>query len=298
MRVFYSDHYTLDLPEGHRFPKEKYALLRQALRDEGIVTDADLRDSPLASREELLRAHTAEYVDAVLGGTLDAKRQRRIGFPWSATLVDRSRASVGGQLAAARGALEDGIAGNLAGGTHHAHADFGSGYCVFNDIAVAALTLLAERRIERAAIVDLDVHQGDGNAAILGDDARVFIFSMHGATNFPFVKVPSTLDVALPDGTGDDTYLARLDEALPAVLAFAPDLVFYQAGVDPLAEDRLGKLSLTHAGLYARDLRVLRACRDRRIPVALSLGGGYARPISASVEAYANTYRAARAVFG
>jgi acetoin utilization deacetylase AcuC-like enzyme len=234
----------------------------------------------------------------VLDGSINDKRMRRIGLPWSPELVGRARAAVGAQLSAARAALDDGIAGALSGGTHHAHADFGAGYCVFNDIAVAARTLLDEGRVARVAVVDLDVHQGDGNAAILGGDPRVHLLSLHGRNNFPFRKVPSTLDVELPDGTGDADYLTALELALPGVFASAPELIFYQAGVDPLAEDTLGRLSLSHAGLMARDRMVLAACRARGVPVSLSLGGGYAKPIGLSVEAYVNTYRVAKAIFG
>jgi len=297
MRVFISDRHPVPLPPGHRFPSEKYALLRTRVVESKVLGVEELLEAPLATREELLRAHTAEYVDAVFAGSLDAKRMRRIGLPWSPALVARARASVGAQLAAARAALQDGIAGALAGGTHHAHADFGAGYCVFNDIAVAARTLLGEGRVGRVAVVDLDVHQGDGNAAILGGDARVYLLSVHGRNNFPFRKVPSTVDVELADGTGDAEYLAALEGALPGVFAFAPELVFYQAGVDPLAEDTLGRLALTHAGLMARDRMVLSACRAHGVPVTLSLGGGYARPIELSVEAYVNTWRVAKSVF-
>jgi acetoin utilization deacetylase AcuC-like enzyme len=298
MRVFVPDRHPVHLPAGHRFPGEKYALLRSRIVDSGVLAVGELVEAPLAERADLLRAHTAEYVDAMIAGSVDAKRMRRIGLPWSPALVARARASVGAQLAAARAALTDGIAGALTGGTHHAHADFGSGYCVFNDIAVAARTLLEEGRVRRLAVVDLDVHQGDGNAAILGGDPRIYLLSLHGGNNFPFRKVPSTVDVELADGTGDAEYLAALETALPAVLTFSPELVFYQAGVDPLAEDTLGRLALTHEGLMARDRMVLAACRARGVPVSLSLGGGYARPIGLTVEAYVNTYRVAKAIFG
>jgi len=298
MRVFVVDRHPVPLPPGHRFPGEKYSLLRARVVAAGVLSDGELHEAAPATRAELLRAHTAEYVDAICDGSIDEKRMRRIGLPWSPELVQRARSSVGAQLSAARAALEDGIGGGLSGGTHHAHADFGAGYCVFNDIAVAALTLLEERRVERVAVVDLDVHQGDGNAAILGRDRRVYLLSLHGRNNFPFRKVPSTVDIELADGTGDDDYLAALEDALPGVFAFAPDLVFYQAGVDPLAQDALGRMALTHAGLMARDRMVLSACKQRGVPVSLSLGGGYAKPIELSVEAYVNTYRVAKAIFG
>jgi len=203
---------------------------------------------------------------------------------------------MGGAVAAAEAALEFGLSGQLAGGTHHAHRDFGAGYCVFNDFAIAALKVLAEGWARRVAIVDLDVHQGDGNAAILAGHPDVFVFSMQGAKNFPHHRVASDLDVDLPDGTGDDAYLRALADHLPAVFDFRPDLVLYQAGVDPLAEDRLGRLALTLDGLAKRDRLVLTECRSRGIPVSLGLGGGYADPIDLSVQAYANTYAVAREV--
>jgi acetoin utilization deacetylase AcuC-like enzyme len=213
--------------------------------------------------------------------------------------VRRSLASVGGTLAAARSALAGGgVAGNLGGGTHHGLRDEGEGYCVFNDVAVAVLALLDEGRIARAAVVDLDVHQGDGNGEILGGHPAVHILCMHGEKNFPYRKVPVAQYVPLPDGTGDAEYLALLERELPGVLAFAPDLLFYIAGADPLAEDALGRLSLTAGGLAARDRAVLRACRDASVPVAIVLGGGYASPIDLTVEVHAGTYRAAREVFG
>lgn len=294
---FYPDIDDLPLPAGHRFPATKYRLLRDAIVDEAILPAGALAPSPLASREELLRAHAADYVDAVLDGTLAADIVRRIGLPWSPILARRSRLTVGGSLAAARSALEVGISGQLAGGTHHAHRTFGSGYCVFNDLAVAALTLLDEGLADRIAILDVDVHQGDGNAAILGPDARAFVVSLHGAKNFPFRRVPSDLDVELPDGTQDRAYLDALADAMPAIEAFRPDLVLYLSGVDPLREDRLGRLDLTHEGLAERDRFVFEYCRRRGWPVAIAIGGGYADPIADTVTAYANTFRVAREVF-
>jgi acetoin utilization deacetylase AcuC-like enzyme len=297
MKVFYSDHYEIPLPEGHRFPAEKYRLLRQQLLVKQLVAPADLRKAPRVGRETLLRAHTPAYVDAVLHGTLDPKIVRKIGLPWSEGLKNRSLASVGGTLAAALAALDDGVAGNLAGGTHHGHADVGSGYCVFNDSAVTLLELLARRRIRRAAIVDLDVHQGDGNAALLGGRPDIYILDVYGKHNFPFTKVPATRNVPLPDGTGDDRYLEELKGPLEEVFRFGPDLVLYLAGVDPLAEDKLGRLSLSLAGLAARDECVLAACYRHGVPVALVLGGGYAHPIESTVTANVNTYRVVQRVF-
>jgi acetoin utilization deacetylase AcuC-like enzyme len=298
MRVFVTDAAPLPpLPPGHRFPSRKYDLLRRRIVAEGVLRQAELVEAEPAPRGELLRAHSAEYVDAILDGSIDDKRMRRIGLPWSPELVLRARASVGAQLAASKAALVDGIAGALSGGTHHARADEGAGYCVFNDLAVAARARLDEGAAARIAVVDLDVHQGDGTAAILGGESRAYLLSVHGANNFPFRKVPSTVDIELPDGTGDAAYLAALEQALPPLFAFAPDLVFYQAGVDPLAEDKLGRLALTLDGLMARDRMVLQACRAHCVPVTLSLGGGYAQPIERSVDAYLNTWRVVRSVF-
>ena len=242
-------------------------------------------------------AHDPAYVAAMETGAIEASAMRRIGFPWSEKIPRRARATVGGAIAAAKSALETGLSGQLAGGTHHAHRDFGAGYCVFNDFAVAARALLDEKRASRIAIVDLDVHQGDGNAAILGEDDNIFVYSVHGAKNFPFRKEASDLDVALPDGTGDSAYLDALEETLPEVFAFRPDIVLYQAGVDPLKEDSLGRMALTYEGLMARDRYVLSECAMRAVPVSMAIGGGYAKPIEKSVTAYANTYRVAKDIF-
>jgi acetoin utilization deacetylase AcuC-like enzyme len=232
-----------------------------------------------------------------LQGRLGPAAERAVGFPWSEALVLRSRASVGGTVLAAEAALRDGIAGNLAGGTHHAFRDRGEGYCVFNDIAVAIKALQHEGRISRAVVVDLDVHQGNGTAAIFAGDDTVFTFSMHGARNFPFRKERSSRDVDLPDGCGDTEYLAALSRHLPEVIdAACPDILFFQAGVDPLQGDSLGRLALTMEGLRERDQMVLEAAWSRGLPAVLTLGGGYARPIDRSVEAHAGTYRAARDV--
>jgi len=297
MRVFYSDKYLVPLPPGHRFPIGKYRMLREILERDGIVRASELRESEPIEIESLLLVHTREYVESLVDGTISEPDQRRLGFPWSADLVLRSRSSAAGTLAAAFAALEDGVAGNLAGGTHHAFADHGEGYCTFNDHAIAIRTLQREGRIRRATVVDLDVHQGNGTAAIFAGDPDVFTFSMHAAKNFPFRKQRSSLDVELADGCGDREYLETLEQHLPAVISGA-DIVFYQGGVDPLSEDTLGRLSLTHEGLRARDRIVFQAVRDRGIPIVLTLGGGYARPIDLSALAHAGTYREAREVFG
>ncbi len=296
-RFFYPDTPELPLPEKHRFPISKYRLLREKVVSERLLGGAALIPSPPASMEQLLRAHAADYVADILNGTLGPKEQRRIGLPWSPTLARRSRATVGGSLAAAREALAHGVSGQLAGGTHHAHREFGSGYCVFNDLAVASLTLLEEGAVARVAILDLDVHQGDGNAALLTPNPDVFVASIHGEKNFPFRKVESDLDIALPDGTEDDAYLAAAEDALAALAAFAPDLVLYLAGADPLAEDSLGRLAVSALGLARRDALVLDRCRDAGWPVAIVAGGGYAKPITATVDAYAETWATARRVY-
>lgn len=298
MKFFYSDVFNLNLPRGHRFPGGKYAMLRRALVEDGVLREGQLHRSPGVSDADLLRAHDPAYVAAIDEGTIDAAAMRRIGFPWSAHIPRRARATMGGAVAAARAALQDGLSGQLAGGTHHAHYDFGSGYCVFNDFAVAALAVLHSGAAKRIAVIDLDVHQGDGNAAILAPRPDVFVLSVHGEKNFPFRKVASDLDVALPDGAGDDAYLRALAGALPAVWDFRPDLVLYQAGVDPLAEDKLGRMALTHEGLMQRDAMALGECKVRGVPVSMATGGGYADPIEASVAAYANTYRVAKRLWG
>jgi acetoin utilization deacetylase AcuC-like enzyme len=299
MRAWYSDPYEVPLPEGHRFPMGKYRLVREALVARGVLGADALELARPLDRQALALVHEAEYLRACFEGRLDEAAQRRIGFPWSEALLTRSLASAGGTLAAARYALAHGAAGNLAGGTHHAHAGFGAGYCVFNDLAVTAATLLLEARVERVLVVDLDVHQGDGTAAIFRGEPRVFTFSMHGEKNFPFRKQASTRDVELPDGCDDGRYLELLDAHLPEVFeASAPSLVLYQAGVDALKEDTLGRLHLTHAGLRARDRRVFDLCWSRAVPVAVTLGGGYARPIEASVDASVGTWAELRRRFG
>ncbi len=298
LRIYYSDHYTLPLPEGHRFPIEKYKMLRDFLLSENLLSREQIFESPLASHEELLLAHTETYVNQMREGHVPREILQRIGFPWSFGLYQRSCATVGGAIAAAKSARQIGISGNLAGGTHHAHADRGEGYCVFNDIAVAARVLLNEDLAKRIAIIDLDVHQGNGNSSILSNQKEIFILSLHGEKNYPFKKVPSTLDIALPDGTGDEEFLRALDQGLLAVWNFCPDFIFYQMGVDPLKEDLLGKLNLSFEGLIERDRMVIQTAKELSIPVSLALGGGYAQPIELSVQAYANTYRVLREVWG
>lgn len=298
MAFYFPDTPPLPLPPGHRFPATKYRQLYEACHAEGLFDRVGLSPSPVAGEFDLQRAHTPSYIRDVMEGTLSAEAQRRIGVPWSSILRDRTLATVGGALAAARDALRDGVAGQLAGGTHHAHRDFGSGYCVLNDLAVTALTLVGEGAVGRISILDCDVHQGDGTAAILGSVAPVQTISIHGARNFPFRKVASDLDIDLPDGTGDAAYLAALDRALEAIDKFKPHLLLYLSGADTLAADRLGRLSMSPLGLEARDLAVFRYARTNDIPVTIAIGGGYAEPISISVASYLATFRAAQAVFG
>jgi len=296
MKLFFPDTPELPLPPEHRFPRGKYRLLRDKLEGEGIVDARWLSPSPEAGLAVIARAHSRDYIDEVMSGRLSREAQRLIGLPWSEVLALRARVVVGGALAAAREALANGASGQLAGGTHHAHRDFGSGFCVFNDLAATALTLLQEGAISRVAIVDLDVHQGDGNAAILAGVPGVMVLSVHGERNFPFAKMSSDIDVALPDGTDDEAYLAALAPALERVAAFRPELVLYLSGADPLASDTLGRLDMTFAGMIARDRMVFEMARRLGASVSIAIGGGYADPISDTVEAYANTFRAAREV--
>ena len=294
LRLFYCDQYTIPLPPGHKFPASKYRLLRELLAGEGLFR---MEAAPLADVETITLAHDPEYVRHFLEGTLDPPAMRRIGFLWSEELTRRTLASLGGTLAAADDAMSRGFGGNLAGGTHHAFRGEGAGFCVFNDIAVAILALRRAGRAARAAVVDLDVHQGDGTAAIFHDDDAVLTISVHGRNNFPFRKQQSCLDIDLADGAGDAAYLSAVESVLPRVFAFQPDVVFYQAGVDGLTGDRLGRLELTHEGLKTRDTLVMEACRAQTIPLVTTLGGGYAEPIAPTVEAHANTFRTAARVF-
>ena len=300
MLAFASDHFVLPLPEGHRFPMQKYRLLRERVAAElpGVV----LREAPVASDGELALAHTPGYIDAVSRGLLSAAQQREIGFPWTPRMVERSRRSVGATIAAARAALDQGVSANLAGGTHHASADKGGGFCVFNDTAVAARLMQAEwhrrhRTLLRVAVIDLDVHQGNGTAAIFRDDPTVFTFSMHGEKNFPFRKECSDLDVDLPDGCSDAAYLAALDAGLAQCWALhgdtPPGLIFYLAGADPHEGDRLGRLKISAAGLAERDRRVLAAARTRGIPVAIAMAGGYGRSVDDTVAVHLTTLKEA-----
>ncbi|HUQ45002.1 MAG TPA: histone deacetylase [Gemmatimonadaceae bacterium] len=297
LTVWSSAHYTFPLPEGHRFPIAKYAMLRDCVIAEGVVAAERVLD-PAAATDEMLRlVHTADYVERFVAGALSTAEVRRLGFPWSRELVERSRRAVGGTVAAARHALAQGSGMNLAGGTHHAFADHGEGFCVFNDVAVAIQVLRDEGRIRRAAVVDLDVHQGNGTHAVFAGDPEIFTFSMHGGRNYPFEKVAGTLDIDLPDGTRDDEYLRILDAALPVVLRAAqPDLVVYLAGADPHEGDRLGRMKLSFGGLERRDAMVIQSCREVGLPVAVVIAGGYGARIEDTVRVHVATARIVAAI--
>ena len=289
MKIFYTDHYVLPLPPWHRFPMQKYALLRERVERAGIAGEP-LSVPEAASDEQLLQAHSAGYLERVQRGALSREEQRRIGFPWSEQMVERSRRSSGATLAASRAALSDGAAVNLAGGTHHAFRDRGEGYCVFNDAAVAARTLQSEGLVQRVAIVDCDVHQGNGTASILADDPMVYTFSVHAVNNYPFDKETSDLDIELPDGTGDQPYLAAVERGVCTALSAAqPQLVIFLAGADPFEGDRLGRLKVSKRGLAQRDRLVLDLCHHAGVAVAVTMAGGYARRIEDCVDIHFTT---------
>ena len=296
MHAYYSDRFVLPLPEGHRFPMAKYRMLRERVSAElpGVV----LLEPEPASAGQLALAHAPQYVERVFSGTLDAAEIRAIGFPWSAEMVERSRRSAGATIAACRAATIDGVAVNLAGGTHHAQHARGAGYCVFNDAAISARVMQGEaasgRRVLRVAIVDLDVHQGDGTAQILNGDRSVFTLSIHAASNFPHRKQTSSFDVALPDGTGDDAYLATLRESLAALRRrFEPQLLIYVSGADAHEGDRLGRLKLSMAGMQARDRMVFDFAEALGVPVAVTMAGGYGRDVATTVGVHFSTVQCA-----
>jgi acetoin utilization deacetylase AcuC-like enzyme len=297
MRVFYATQFVLPLPAGHRFPMGKYQLLRDRLAAE--LPAIQLMQAEPATDGELALAHSPAYIGAISDGTVDPKVMREIGFPWSEAMAERARRSVGATIAACRVAFKEGIAANIAGGTHHAYRDKGGGFCVFNDAAVASRLMQAEwarsrGRALKVAIVDLDVHQGNGTAAIFRNDETVFTLSMHGQKNFPFRKEASDFDVDLPDSCGDDEYLHALEGALDELdRRFEPGLVIYLAGADPHEGDRLGRLKLTWDGLEARDRRVFDWAWQRRIPLAFAMAGGYGNRIEDTVQVQVNTFRVA-----
>lgn len=294
MKAYYSDHFVLPLPDGHRFPMRVYSRVRQCILEEGIIPPENMLVPDAATDEQILRAHDADYLERVQSGTLTEKEIRRIGFPWSPQMVERSRRSSGGTMGTCRAALQEGIAVNLAGGTHHACRDHGEGFCVFNDSAIAARAMQAERLARRVVIIDCDVHQGNGTAQILAGDSTVFTFSIHGEKNFPFRKFPSDLDIGLEDGAGDAVYLDMLEVGVERALALShADLAIYLAGADPYEGDRLGRLSLTMDGLAARDRLVLDLCQRAGVPVAVTMAGGYAPNVEDIVAIHVETVRIA-----
>jgi acetoin utilization deacetylase AcuC-like enzyme len=295
MRVFYADDFTFPLPEGHRFPAGKYPLLRQRLLEREILKPDQLAPAPAANDQQILLAHTDEYLDRLKKGTLSEKEIRRVGLPWSPELVERSRRSAGGTIAACRAAHNNGRSANLGGGTHHAHPGFGSGFCVFNDVAIAARVLQQERLASRILILDCDVHQGDGTAYIFQKDPTVFTFSIHCESNFPFRKVRSDLDIPLSKGAGDDEYLQGLEMGLAqALLTFEAELIIYIAGADPYEGDRYGHLKLSLSGLADRDRLVYATCNQQGLCVATVLGGGYANDLGVVVDIHCQTLRLAQ----
>lgn len=297
MQVFYTPRYYADIGEGHVFPIRKFELVRDRLLHEGTLQPGDIFEPQPAPVQDVLLVHTEDYITRLRAGSLTTRELRRLGLPWSKALVRRSFLATGGTIGAARAALSAGVGSNLAGGTHHAFPDRGEGFCVLNDVAIAILVLCRDRLIERAGVVDCDVHQGNGTATIFADDKNVFTFSMHGAKNYPLFKARSTLDVELPDQTSDDEYLKTLAQHLPGVFAHQPDIIFYLGGADPFSGDKLGRLSLSIAGLRARDEFVLDECWRRGVPVVTVMSGGYAENINDTVEIHCNTIRAVRQIF-
>ena len=296
-RLFYSPYYYADIGEGHVFPIKKFELVRdQLIKEETLAPDEVFEPEP-AKIEDVLLVHTEDYVTRLINGELTAKEVRKLGLPWSKSLVRRSFLATNGTIEAAKIALESGIASNLAGGTHHSFPDRGEGFCVLNDVAVAIRVLQKEKLAERFLIVDCDVHQGNGTAFIFKDDETVFTFSMHGAKNYPLHKEISNLDIELPDKTGDREYIETLEEALPRIFLHNPDIIFYLGGADPFEKDKLGRLSLTLDGLMKRDETVLRFAKEKNTPIVTVMSGGYALDINDTVEIHSNTIRAVKKVF-
>lgn len=295
LKCYYTGHFVLPLPPDHRFPMSKYSRLRERLLAEGILTPDDLQTPPPASDAEILRCHEPAYLERIASGTLSAGEIRRIGFPWSVAMVERSRRSSGATIMAARTALcGEGISANLAGGTHHACRDHGEGYCVFNDAAIAARAMQAEGLARRVVVIDCDVHQGNGTADIVKGDPSIFAFSVHGESNYPFRKIAGDLDIGLPDGTADEIYLDMVAEGTRRAIAVSgADLAIYIAGADPFVGDRLGKLAVSKQGLAQRDRIVLDLCRDAGLPLAIAMGGGYARDVEDIVDIHLQTIRIA-----
>ncbi|MEO6024860.1 MAG: histone deacetylase [Burkholderiales bacterium] len=298
MKIFYTDHYVLPLPSGHRFPMRKYAELRERVASAPWLKANTLHEPHAASDAELGRAHSSDYIHRIQTGKLDDAAMRRIGFPWTPEMVERSRRSAGATIEAAFTALEEGCGVNLAGGTHHSFHDHGEGFCVFNDAVVAARALQAADRVNRVAVIDCDVHQGNGTASITRNDPSIFTFSMHGAKNFPFQKESSDLDIDLEDGTADEDYLAALAKGVTEALECSkPELVIYLAGADPHEGDRLGRLKLTKDGLAERDDFVLRMLRRLDIPVTITMAGGYGQDIADTVDIHYQTVMTAARLY-
>jgi acetoin utilization deacetylase AcuC-like enzyme len=294
MKAYYTDSFVLPLPDGHRFPMAKYSKLRERIQDEAIITPHELRIPDAATDEQILLCHERDYLDKVTFGRLSAQEIRRIGFPWSPGMAERARRSSGATIAASLTALHEGVAVNLAGGTHHACTDHGEGFCVWNDAAIAARTLQAQGLVERVLVVDCDVHQGNGTAQITQDDPTIFTFSIHGENNFPHRKVPGDLDIGLPDRTTDETYLTMVEEGVRRALFLAnADFAIYVSGADPYEGDRLGKLSVSKAGLAQRDRIVMDTIREAGLGVAVTMGGGYAHHIEDIVDIHFETVRIA-----
>ncbi len=291
MKAYYSDHFVLPLPTGHRFPMAKYKMLRDLIID---LPHIELHEAPKASDSELLLAHDVSYVQRVIHGTLSEAEQKEIGFPWSEKMVERSRRSVGATIAACQSAIQEGVAVNLAGGTHHAYRNKGSGFCVFNDAAIAARVLIKQSiGLQKIGILDLDVHQGDGTAAILQNDPAICTVSIHGEKNYPFAKTSSDLDIALADGSSDACYLEALERAIAFLAEQDIQLLIYLAGADPYEGDRLGRLKLSYDGLARRDQRVMAFVKERGIPIAIAMAGGYANPIENTVQIHYQTIKIA-----
>ena len=297
MQVFYTPRYYADIGAGHVFPIRKFELVRDKLLAEGTLRPAEIIEPTPAALEDVLLVHTEDYVFRLCRGNLTPREIRRLGLPWSESLVRRSFYATGGTIAAAEVALAEGYGSNLAGGTHHSFADRGEGFCVLNDVAIAIRALRARKLLRRAAIVDCDVHQGNGTATIFAGDKDTFTFSMHGANNYPLFKAQSTLDVELPDGTTDGEYLKLLANHLPLVFQHDPQIVFYLAGADPYSRDKLGRLALSIEGLRDRDAFVLHECYEREVPVVTVMSGGYGKDISDTIEIHCNTIRMVKQVF-
>ncbi|WP_296403618.1 histone deacetylase [Psychrobacter sp.] len=298
LKVAFSPIFLYQVPEKHRFPMQKYRLIPERLVEEGTLGECNFFTPRKLSEEEILTTHTQAYWEKLKNQTLSRKEARAIGFEMTLKLVERGRYIAHATYECALYAKQYGVSLNVAGGTHHSFADHGEGFCVFNDVCIASNLLLLRGEAKRILIVDLDVHQGNGNASIMANEPRVFVFSMHGEKNYPFRKPPSDLDIAVPNDTGDDIYLTLLKQTLPKLIAeHKPDLIFYQSAVDVLATDKLGKLSLTVEGCRQRDEFVLTQARDNKIPIAIVMGGGYSEDIEQVVEAHCNTFRVAKQLF-